>query len=164
MDTNQDNFVDKEEFVSAIMDNNQEYGQNLAGMFAKMFEAMGTGHQRGIWSLLNVKWTVNIQNISWLELLSWTHHSASLVSPQEASLHLSMLPTSPRIGNHVFPCSPTRTMKNDQSLHTIRPPHADFLSFHLSYTTWIFKHSGPLNNRKEFCVYWKLCKKCLRLC
>ena len=43
MDTNQDNFIDKQEFVSAILDNNQEYGQNLASMFAKMFEAVGTG-------------------------------------------------------------------------------------------------------------------------
>ena len=43
MDRNQDNFVDKEEFVSAILDNNLEYGQNLACMFARMFEARGTG-------------------------------------------------------------------------------------------------------------------------
>lgn len=43
MDTNQDNFVDKKEFVSAILDDNLEYGQNLAAMFARMFAAMGSG-------------------------------------------------------------------------------------------------------------------------
>merc|ERR1712062_1516 len=43
MDTNQDNFIDKQEFVSSILDNNQEYGQNLALMFVKMFGSLGIG-------------------------------------------------------------------------------------------------------------------------
>ena len=39
MDKNHDEFVDKSEFVSAILEYNSVYGQNLACLFAKLFEA-----------------------------------------------------------------------------------------------------------------------------